>query len=602
MLRRFVLCAGLLCAMLTAAPAGAQQAADPHEEAVRLMAQADFYVYQMITSSAAGLLYLSPGILIATHQDVDYIEKSGRVTEFGSAVFYLAAAMEALQRSPLETDRFAYRVLLARLAWLAGDADDAAARIFALLGEAEAKGWSDRQLVSLLADAWKVEEGRGNERAAAAYLARAASCGEYACPDDILFGLHAETKAAEDAMPAGRRSAEDRVADAEAFLKREFPARLNAMAEVYSDASYALEDTRPIDAAKMAELAFAVAERDKDLAIDSFVSRALSAMKQNLRAGRYQTVSEIASRAADRDMSRMENPYTWIRFQQVWMRALVQLDHPQAEASMQWLADFIAGNDWLANKTDAYVLAVFPLLQDYSDTPFLAATETLLGALEKHFNGYDMRSVKARLRARQGKPAEAAEIIRGIRTGTYETPLREDTMNAFTIQEAAYREAAGETAEAAALRAGVPQVPRVIPEVGAKMEAGLFAFNAGYDYIRPAAEFRDWGNFEGAAWWMAKSLRYAPTMAANGEYGDSQALWQMAFTFARAGEQTVAFDLMSRAAKIASNLSFENADGPSGGSLQLLERDRVRYLLFIDIAWGAISGDRPQDMLVLSRY
>ena len=42
---------------------------------------------------------------------------------------------------------------------------------------------------------------------------------------------------------------------------------------------------------------------------------------------------------------------------------------------MQWLADFIAGNDWLANRTDAYVLAVFPLLQDYSDTPFLAATD-----------------------------------------------------------------------------------------------------------------------------------------------------------------------------------------------------------------------------------
>ena len=44
------------------------------------------------------------------------------------------------------------------------------------------------------------------------------------------------------------------------------------------------------------------------------------------------------------------------------------------------------------------------------------------------------------------------------------------------------------------------------------------------------------------------------------------------------------------------------AGGADGGTLQLLERDRWRYLLFVDIAWSAMSGQAPEDMLVVSRY
>ena len=89
---------------------------------------------------------------------------------------------------------------------------------------------------------------------------------------------------------------------------------------------------------------------------------------------------------------------------------------------------------------------------------------------------------------------------------------------------------------------------------------------------------------------------------ANGSYTDAQTLWQMAFTFARVGETDIAFDLMNRAARIAATLSFEGAGGADGGTLQLLERDRWRYLLFVDIAWSAMSGQAPEDMLVVSRY
>ena len=85
----------------------------------------------------------------------------------------------------------------------------------------------------------------------------------------------------------------------------------------------------------------------------------------------------------------------------------------------------------------------------------------------------------------------------------------------------------------------------------------------------------------------------------NRAYVDAQTLWQMAFTFARAGDSEIAFDLMNRAARIAANLSYE---GAGEGTLQLLERDRWRYLLFIDIAWSAATGQTPEEMTVVSRY
>ncbi len=118
-------------------------------------------------------------------------------------------------------------------------------------------------------------------------------------------------------------------------------------------------------------------------------------------------------------------------------------------------------------------------------------------------------------------------------------------------------------------------------------------------HIRPAFEFRDRGNYQGAAAWMRDMAWVAQGAEQRGTYEDAQVLWQMAFTFARAGDTAIAFDLMDRAANIAARLSFE---GAGEGTLQLLERDRWRYLLFVDIAWGAVSGTVPDQMLVVSRH
>ena len=112
---------------------------------------------------------------------------------------------------------------------------------------------------------------------------------------------------------------------------------------------------------------------------------------------------------------------------------------------------------------------------------------------------------------------------------------------------------------------------------------------------------RDYGNYEGAAYLVSQIFDKIPERIASGTYRDAQRLWQYAFTLARVGEQSTAFEIMDAAARIAAELSFSDASGSGGGTLQLLARDKERYLLFIDIAWNALRGQTPQDMIVLSR-
>lgn len=133
-------------------------------------------------------------------------------------------------------------------------------------------------------------------------------------------------------------------------------------------------------------------------------------------------------------------------------------------------------------------------------------------------------------------------------------------------------------------------------------EGALFETDDSYDSIRWIIELRDEGNYESAAQNLRGYSYIAKAAELNGAYVDAQALWQMDFTFARVGESKIAFDLMNLAARIAANLSFEGAGGADGGTLQLLERDRWRYLLFVDIPWAAVTGQAREDTLVVSRY
>ena len=166
---------------------------------------------------------------------------------------------------------------------------------------------------------------------------------------------------------------------------------------------------------------------------------------------------------------------------------------------------------------------------------------------------------------------------------------------AYRVQHAAYLRLAGESDEADALMADVPAVSFDIPTTS---DTKLTSWSV-FGEIEAPLELRERGLYEGAAHILAAELPKVPVIEARGDYTDAQALWQMAFTFARAGRQALAFDLMDRAARIASRISFETADKDG---LELLERDRQRCLLFVDIAWGAATGQSPQNMSVLSRY
>ena len=186
-------------------------------------------------------------------------------------------------------------------------------------------------------------------------------------------------------------------------------------------------------------------------------------------------------------------------------------------------------------------------------------------------------------------------------------------MRLLAWQEASYRDHASQHARAAQLRSLGGPVPwwpdtwlplreGAQPGELARFERETEGFSNSYDLIRHVIELRDLGNYEAAARYL-KNYRYVAIGAsANGHYVDAQTLWQMAFTFVRGGETEIAFDLMDRAARIAATLSFQGAGGADGGTLQLLERDRWRYLLFIDIAWAAATGTPPEAMTVVSRY
>jgi hypothetical protein len=296
------------------------------------------------------------------------------------------------------------------------------------------------------------------------------------------------------------------------------------------------------------------------------------------------------------------------------------------------------------------------LALDLLDTDYLDILDRLLSGEDGD------AAVKARLRYRQGRPAEAADLLAARRRyleihGTNdhmaaffaaqaETHLTNRQLDAYvtanqlardaesgvavpanhhhvyayyfdlkalSFQEAVYRQAARDLVQARRLKALGGDPPSFSarwaalgkgPEADAiaAFDTRYFKRNSSYDLIRGVIEMRDTGNYEAAAQYI-KNIRWVAVAAeANGEYIDAQTLWQMAFTFARVGEADIAFDLMDRAARIAARLSFDGAGGAGGGTLQLLERDRGRYLSFVDIAWAALSGQAPQDMLVVSRY
>ncbi|MGE0845784.1 MAG: hypothetical protein AB7L41_05910 [Flavobacteriaceae bacterium] len=588
-----------LLALLAAGPAPAQESTAEARrlEAYSILRSNPEPVIMTTMFSHAGRYHSLPDKVYSDHLEVAY---DGVNSAYNLPRYFpvLAPVYEALAETGTGRERIAARIGLARLVWMAGDPDGALRRLDAIIADAEAAGMADEEFMSALADAAALHRKAGDEAAAERLSARAASCGVANCPRDVVFDL---MERMQKLKPPELPAAPDwtvLLGRAEGLLDELAPSRAGLRADMYLNRARIIQIHRPMDAADLARIGFAFFESRPDADLAALVKTASDVMFFQLYASEYRRVDDIARRVEARLGGAVPALADWAEFRRIWARAQTYLDAPDLHASY----DAVVGA--LENSPGPHAKVGLRLLRDIADTPFDDLFDRLAALLLAGDRGDSLLALAARRRASAGDPAAAAELIAEIRARERgNKPLKKFQRVAYQLQEGLYRRAAGQEQAAAALLQTATFEGYAIPAEGAPLPAFDFAMTSTYDMIRPIINLREDGLYDAAAWLMSTDmLRFTDAIEANGTYTDSQTLWQMAYTFARVGEQALAFDLMNRAARIASNLSFRNAEGPTGGSLQLLERDRSRYLLFIDIAWAALTGERPQEMLVLSRY
>ncbi len=531
-------------------------------------------------------------------------------------------------------DQVVADVFLARLLFKYGERDRAIGVLENRIAIAKAGGAWDRSLFSVYADLWAMADVHGANMVAEAAWEALTPCLTDPCETDFMSNYFTSLDHLPKA-PLGGDLTDLHVAAAERFVRRELPGDMLALADVYRTG---ISQARPMDAAERAEISFGFAEQSADISPLALSKYASGTMDVLTYAGQYNTAFEIGARVVARFDGVPPDDFH-SHFHARWARAAHRLGHPRTHEIY---------------KTAVERGGVRGLHLDLLNTPFLDLLEQHLADSPEH------AETLARLRVRQGRPAEAADVLRDHRralasTQNFRDPLilyygnlaarhlqnrqleahlqaleqinrvlagevpaghpllygdHSSQLRDLAVQEAHYRDLAGDEAEAARLRdlAGyevfyqapwepLPSTPEA--EAVVRYQAREFQSWDSYDYIRDIIDLRDNGSYEVAALKLRDYRWLAMAAQDNRAYVDAQTLWQMAFTFARAGETGIAFDLMNRAARIAANLSYE---GAGEGTLQLLERDRWRYLLFIDIAWAAVSGQTPEEMTVVSRY
>ena len=493
-----------------------------------------------------------------------------------------------LAHSDQPGDRVVSDLIKARLLLINGDFPRGLSELQTLIAKARVTGFSDQQLFSALLDLWAAAKLQGDVALAGQAWAQTAACRDAPCPQDLAMRYFEGTSELPEPVYAIANE-DQRLAFSTTFIEETLSGDRMILADLYP---IAFSQTHPMDAADSAELSMSYAESAVNPDPHALAERAQNAMDVLVYAGRY----DAAVAMGDRIAARVPNPVLSGRFFQVRARAAHRIDDPRAADFYRQAVTRGGGRD---------------LTLDLLDTGFLDVLEAALDA------GDDDLQIRARLRYRQGQFVEAADLLAAERLRREERVQETDPYTVYwdlkllAFQEAHYRQAAGSIDEAERLRnlggrpawfhaewAPLPDTPRTPLRI---TYAGLGQEDS-YSKIRDVTDMRDKGNYEGAAEYMKTKRDVAVMADANGTYLDAQTLWQMAFTFVRAGETEIAFDLMNRAARIAATLSFEGAGGAGGGTLQLLERDRWRYLLFVDIAWAALSGQSPEDLLVVSRY
>lgn len=561
--------------------------------------------------------------------------------------------VQLLRQSDGRGDGIVAGILRIRLLLVEGARDAAARELQALIARARAEGFTNAELHSAWMDLWAVAVLTGDTATVERAEAAVAPCLAAPCSGDLVQRFF---RAAEVPQKMARDAGllDLSIEFAEPVLRAMFPDDDLLIADLH--ATNGDMQKFPLDAARRMRLAFRMAERVADIAPADLVARAAGTMDTLIYAGDYDAAAAIADRVVARvDVAALQSTRA-LRFLQYRGRAAFRIGDGRAGRLYREAVDLalaLAPGD--APGTSVRDAAA-DLALDLLDTGFLDVLDRLAEGTKVH------PGVVARLRFRQGRPDAAAVVLMQARR---EVEARDKAREAFAAllsdrasqarkrrdrdtadtlaalraavlagapvppdhplfyqtdlgaanlayQESVYRAAAGDAARARALRdlalaGGEPAQWTPLDKVDAEQviaayRAGWNGLDDSYDEIRALIALRDFGLFEAAALRMRGLSALARAAEINGSYTDAQTLWQMAFTFARVGEADIAFDLMNRAARLAANLSFEGAGGPNGGTLQLLERDRWRYLLFVDIAWAAVLGQAPETMSVVSRY
>ncbi|MEO8667923.1 MAG: hypothetical protein ABI399_05355, partial [Bauldia sp.] len=422
----------------------------------------------------------------------------------------------------------------------------------------------------------------GDQAAATGYRARAATC-PLPCGADAIRAIAGEANAASEVVYAafGPAVGYFRVADAADAAAVTFAEE--TFGETSEEVIYALRSRAVTNGDDRPWKAIEYYQRLIDLRVASGVepSEVITGREAvavlMLKAGEYaRLVPFAASLAADAlAASRAEPDKYYLRSialeaPRLRARALWHLRDPGARAA------YGEAIETMFSFGDADTARV--LIQDLVDARYDAEADRVAKALVEASPGDEEALLaRARVAARGGRYDDAAALVAAIAAPK---PVA-------VLQRAAYLDSAGKTAEASALRASV------------KLDvAGELSWGGISDLTDP----RDFGAYEGAAAVARTYLPLAEQMIISATYVDAQRLWQIAYTLALGGDTRDAFRLMRQAASIAARLSFADANATDGGSLQLLRRDKFRYLLFVDIAWAAVTGAPPDSMSVSSRY
>lgn len=464
-----------------------------------------------------------------------------------------------------------------------------------VIAEATKAGWRDGEMRTALHDLAVILTASGDARAAG--LEKRAGACPRPCASDRPTQLYARGRKAEAAasseaeVPIGERLAALKIA--RPWLRDTLGASSPWYRMYLAAHETEFEDERPFTALDLArEQLVHLVEPEARAA--HLVSLSLSLR----RAGDYREAAERAAEAATlwaqlgkADEARVagwEETMARLRLGDTAARARLQAQAPGLSEML------IRQNDISNLRALAYDLIGSHLTAEADPVleAIVARSDGLWGS-GQYLRGAALAG-RARIAMRAGRFDAAEALLDQAEAAApkIDTPDHGVLRIGLLAERAALRAAQGRTDEAATLRAAAEAATKTPVET----EPASFVIGA-------MTELRDLGGIDGggviaeiATGMLDEDRSERPS------YETAQTQWQIAYSLALAGKAEPAFAQMKSAAAIAVRHSFESVDDTDGGSLQLMRRDRWRYLLFVDIAWSAAKKRPPEEMTVPARY